>query len=35
MTLKITEGIKKTAQFSFNEQTFSKTRFPIVFYNRQ
>lgn len=35
MTLKISQGIKKTAQFSFNQRTFSKTRSPIVFYNRQ
>jgi len=35
MTLKISEGIKKTAQFSFDEQTYVKTRKPMVFYNQQ
>lgn len=35
MSLKITEGIKKTAQFSFNERTYNKTRLSMVFYNRQ
>lgn len=35
MTLRISEGIKKTTQFQFNlTQAKFKTRCPIVFYNR-
>lgn len=36
MTLKISEGIKKTTQFQFNSaQAKFKSRSPIVFYQRE
>ena len=36
MTLKISEGIRKTTKFEFNStQKVYKQRFPIVFFNRE